>query len=356
MATSTYSSLPYPTSTDQLVDYPGTASTFAGLVDALPNRNAIINGGFDIWQRQTTFTNPATGAYTADRWLVEHNKSAGTISVTRTAQPLGTLIGGYQPPFYCAFAGSGITATTQKLKQRIEGVRTFAGDTITVSFYASADASRNVKVTLAQVFGTGGSPSATVTTTVANAQAITTTMTRYQFTLALPSISGKTIGTADDDYLELAFDMGSTATWTLNLWGVQVEARSAATRFERISFGDELARCQRYFAKSYDIRTAPGAVTPAGAVGYDTGIDANSVKIWPVFLPVAMRVPPTTVTLYSPVSGAAGNVRVYNVARALNADAAATAGGAGPQSFTVSTNAAFNGSDMYWHWTAAAEL
>jgi hypothetical protein len=323
VATSTYSSLPYPVSTDQLVDYPATAQTFANLVDALPNRNAIINGGFDIWQRGTSFSNPATGAYTADRWLVEHDKSAGTISVTRTAQTVGTLIGGYNPPYYCSFAGSGITATKQKIKQRIEGVRTFAGDTITVSFYASADAARNVKVTLAQVFGTGGSPSATVTTTVANAQAITTTMTRYQFTLTCPSISGKTIGTAGDDYLELAFDMGSTATWTLNLWGVQVEARAAATRFDRVAIGDELRRCQRYYYR----------LTPGNGVHYGFGMSISTTTAYfGVPFPVSMRVVPTSIET-------TGSTADYNAWTSAGSTAASTAV---PTFWKASTASAFS--------------
>ena len=43
----------------------------------------------------------------------------------------------------------------QYLSQRIEGVRTFAGQTITVSFYAKADAVKNINIELRQDFGTG---------------------------------------------------------------------------------------------------------------------------------------------------------------------------------------------------------
>lgn len=41
--------------------------------------NALVNGDFSVWQRGTSFANPANGAYLADRWQY--------IVVTATAQP-----------------------------------------------------------------------------------------------------------------------------------------------------------------------------------------------------------------------------------------------------------------------------
>ena len=37
---------------------------------AIAGKNFIINGGFDFWQRGTTFTSPSSWTYSADRWLV----------------------------------------------------------------------------------------------------------------------------------------------------------------------------------------------------------------------------------------------------------------------------------------------
>jgi hypothetical protein len=45
------------------------------------------------------------------------------------------------------------------LNQNIEDVRTFAGQQITVSFWAKADAAKPIAVEFIQKFGFGGSPS-----------------------------------------------------------------------------------------------------------------------------------------------------------------------------------------------------
>jgi hypothetical protein len=70
--------------------------------------------------------------------------------------------------------------------------------------------------------------------------------------LSVPSISGKTIGTNNDDGLQV--DIGqlsnaSTDAWTLDLWGVQLEAGSVATAFQTATgtIQGELAACQRYY-------------------------------------------------------------------------------------------------------------
>ena len=46
------------------------------------------------------------------------------------------------------------------------------------------------------------------------------------------------------------------ATWQVT--GVQLEVGDTATDFEHRTFADELARCERYFFKTYEYATAPG--------------------------------------------------------------------------------------------------
>ena len=51
-------------------------------------KNVVINGGMDIWQRGTSFTNPATSGtvFSADRWVAYFNGN-GTITQETTVKP-----------------------------------------------------------------------------------------------------------------------------------------------------------------------------------------------------------------------------------------------------------------------------
>ena len=106
-----------------------------------------------------------------------------------------------------------------------------------------------------------------------------------------------------------------TSTWwttddaTFEITGVQLEVGDVATDFEHRSFGDELARCQRYYQKSYDYGTAVGtANTPAGALmtslsgSGQTYASAGNAKF-----PVQMRATPT-MTVYSTQTGTSGKL------------------------------------------------
>jgi hypothetical protein len=243
----TQANYPYPAAADQLVDYPTTAAAFAGYLDNLPNRNRIINGLFDIWQRGSSFAAIATGTYTADRWVYTQTGAGGSRSVSQQSNALGTLIGGMQAKQFLrldiATLGS---ATAQTIGQRIEDVRTFADETISISCMVKGTLTGAVTLNVLQNFGSGGSPSATVTTAVGT-YTPTASWVRKTFTVAVPSISGKTLGsTADTHYLELQFDAGNK-TGQLDIWGVQLEQNTTATILEREPVQQTLAKCQRYY-------------------------------------------------------------------------------------------------------------
>jgi hypothetical protein len=130
-------------------------------------------------------------------------------------------------------------------KQYIENVRTFAGETATVSFWAKADAARNIQIFLLQNFGSGGSGDVVTSTTTI---AATTSWARYTATFNVASISGKTIGIGS--YLAL-FLRYPASTFTIDIWGVQIEEGSIATPFQTATGTKqgELAACQRYYQR-----------------------------------------------------------------------------------------------------------
>ena len=229
----------------------------AGAIDAGPLagfRNAIINGNFDIWQRGTSFSNPGTGAYTADRWMPTYNGTGATRTLSRQAFTLGQTDVPGEPTYFFRFAQSvaGSGGTFNTINQRMEGVRTFAGQQVTLSFWAKASASLTLtNIALQQYFGAGGSPSSTVSSIIVASPVIGTSWTKYSYTFTVPSISGKTLGSDNNDFMEVFWNFPANTTFTFDIAQVQLEAGPVATPFERRSIGTELALCQRYYER-YD--------------------------------------------------------------------------------------------------------
>ena len=219
-------------------------------------RNAIINGNFDIWQRGTSFTGLEYGA---DRWV--NNRSGSTCTMSRQAFALGQTSVPGEPTYLCRMAVTSVAGASNYvvLTQRLEGVRSFAGQQITVSFWAKADASRPISLELEQYFGSGGSPSSRVTAIGVTKTTLSTSWQKVTVTATLPSISGKTIGSNGDDFVAfyIWFDAGSDfnsrtdslgqQSGTFDIAQVQVEPGPVVTPFERRPIGTELALCQRYY-------------------------------------------------------------------------------------------------------------
>jgi hypothetical protein len=287
----------------------------------MAGKNKIINGDFGIWQRGTSFSNPATGSFQADRWSVVWNGTGATRTISRQTFVAGNVIPGYEFNYFYRFAQSvaGTGASYNLFQNRIEDVTTYAGQTVTISFWAKAAANTNLaQLNLEQDFGTGGSPSATISNSISTGTiTITTSWQRFSYTTTVPSISGKTIGTTTPGYLGFRVWVPINETFTLDFVGFQIEAGSTATNFTTSTgtIQGELAACQRYYQTSFDLGQTPahngsyyGEMTLSCVNG---GFNTNSYGA--ILFPTKMRNAPTVNIWNTRNASVSGNsARFYN--------------------------------------------
>jgi hypothetical protein len=267
------------------------SSTSTGLrykEDYAAGKNKIINGDMNIWQRGTSFT-PTNNTYTADRWGVTFGGS-GTLTCSRqTFTPGSAPVAGYESQYFLRMSVATVsTISSLGFFQGIENVTTFAGQTVTFSFWAKADSARTLVVGFGQAFGTGGS---SFNGSIGNTSiSVTTSWARYSATIAIPSISGKTIGTVDSALYAYIFT-GQASGLVVDIWGVQVEESPVATAFQTATgtIQGELAACQRYYWRNSSNATANFA-------SFGTGLTQSATAVICSFInPVPMRVAATSV-------------------------------------------------------------
>lgn len=250
-------------------------------------KNKIINGDFGIWQRGTNIS-LTNGAYVfgPDRFLAYTLFSAGSASFSQQSFTAGTApVSGYEGTFFSRIT-NGSTATYWDMHQRIEDVRTFAGQTVTLSFWAKASTTLTARMLISQNFGSGGS--ADVNSSNVDV-ALTTAWQRFTGTFTLASIAGKTIGTGSSLRPFLYYHSGTINSTTIDTWGWQLEAGSVATPFTTATgtLQGELAACQRYY-----YRASGGDIYGTYAFGWATSTTASNIKF---IMPVTMRTVPSSI-------------------------------------------------------------
>jgi hypothetical protein len=257
-----------------------------GVIDT---ENRIINGAFDFWQRGTSST--ASGYVAADRW--NNFADGGTVTQSRQLHTIGDKFGNNTPQFYLRQTVSGQSATGHLALtiQSIEGVRSYAGETITVLGWARrSSGAGNMAIEAAQLFGTGGSPSANVFSISPTTIALTSGWEPFAVVINVPSIAGKTLGTNGNDHLGLNFwtSAGSDfnartnslgiQTIGVDLWGIHIKlgvhTTDATALYKQPELGTELARCQRYYETG-------GARWRA--------VDSNGTTVWTNYFKVTKR-------------------------------------------------------------------
>jgi hypothetical protein len=269
------------------------SSTSTGLrYQSAYNGNGIINGGMDIWQRGTSFalTSPAVG-YTADRWLARH---LGT-NVSYSQQTSGLTGFQYSLRIQRPVSVTGTNAMTIYYNMETADSYRFAGQTVTLSYYAKAGAnfsgaSNNSSVGLYSGTGTNqnitsGSLTGQATVVEAN-RTLTTSWQRF-------SVTGTVGSTATQLAFVIFYDPTGTAganDW-MEVTGVQLEVGSVATSFKRSGSGGgtiqgELSACQRYYFRE----TGSSIYLASG------GIAGSTTAAYVIMRhPVTMRVAPTSV-------------------------------------------------------------
>jgi hypothetical protein len=267
---------------DTLVADSSTATGLRYNSNFAAGKNAIINGDFNVWQRGTSGSVSANETYSADRWLV-NSGTGGVISWSRqTFTPGQTDVPGN--PIYFLRSQYTTSGTNPVLfETHLEDVTLFAGTTATYSFYAKiSSGTKSVTPRAVQAFGSGGS--STVVTSY-SAVTLTTTWTRFVVTMAIPSITGKTIGTSSFLRIDLIPADGSSGTLTYDFSRPQLEAGSVVTAFQTATgtIQGELAACQRYYYRIGPI-TGPSDFM----MGFGTGTGSTTATIQ-VKNPVSLR-------------------------------------------------------------------
>lgn len=254
-------------------------------------KNKFLNGDFRINQRNFSSTS-STGIFMFDRW--SNSCSGGQTYTAQTFTPGAAPVAGYEGTNFLQIATTAGGANFASFNQKLEDVRVFAGQTVTMSFWAKANSGTpNVLAGLYQNFGTGGSAGVDISA-VTPIKTITTSWARYTWTFNVPSISGKTIGT--NSHLECGIQVNNVynavgqQTNTFQIWGVQIEAGSVATAFQTATgtLQGELAACMRYYYRT----AGSGVYAPTGL----SGVGQSSVGASLFFVnPVPMRTNATAV-------------------------------------------------------------
>jgi len=269
----------------------GITTAYIGSVNDGPLagfRNFIINGNMAVSQRGTSFTSINT--YTIDRWRTFGGPI--TFTVTQT-DSLAT----YSPSRYAIrFArDSGATQTNDSgIAQGIETQNSYAlrGKKVTISFRARCGANYSASSSnlLVRVFtGTGTDENPVGMTGLS--QEIGSNVT---LTTSLQSFS--VTGTLSSSFTQatLTFSYTPTGTAGANDWfevtDVQLEIGDRATPFERRSYGQELALCQRYYEIS--ATNSPGT----GASHWSGRVTGSTYARQAVSYKVTKRAIPGTIT------------------------------------------------------------
>lgn len=201
-------------------------------------RNKLINGGFDIWQRGTSQTSSGYGS--ADRW---YNVCAGTTTVSQDTSVPSNIEAQYSIKWV-----TGASSSYGQFYQCIEqlNVIPLRSKTITISAYVKTSSYGAGNLILRTLYSNSGDTYSAVVTSgtgLVDTIVVGNTLTSWTRITATATVPSGAVGLA----VALIPDQVQGSGVSVWMTGVQVEVGSIATPFERRHYGQELALCQRYY-------------------------------------------------------------------------------------------------------------
>ena len=189
-------------------NYPSSAGEGPPVVTEFDPTNYLLNPQFRF-HYQEEYTNEDLDStnlvlIAADNWNFKRNNTSATNTLTFNEFVLGQTNVPENPKYYLRYACTAIGGggeTRKDIIHRIKGVETLSGETVTINIRARSSTNSQIQILVRQGFGTGGTPSEAVETLTL--EQLTTDWEEYTITLVIPSVSGKTLGTNDNDHLEI---------------------------------------------------------------------------------------------------------------------------------------------------------
>jgi hypothetical protein len=254
----------------------GSALTHAEMDSNLNNlnnkpsgfKNYIINGGFDVWQRGTSFSS-ASNTYVADRWKMTNT----SIETTVTKVDNGNFNS-------LRLSLNGGTNGYESIRHYVEGDK-LAGKTVTISFKIKWH-TYNPNSYLYRYSSLGGTSIQTGGIGSGTGEWENISIT-YTFNSSLAGASYIGIGL-------LGRGSNTTGDFDFEIANVQLEEGSVATPFEQRPYGLELSLCQRYY---WQYVNNPSIVIYASAP-YDTNNNRITIPH-----PATMRTTPTVSSAFN---------------------------------------------------------
>jgi hypothetical protein len=306
-ADNTVTRLPVGNSGEQIVADSSTSTGLRYNPSVTAGKNAIINGGFDIWQRGTSFTNPGTaGAYNADRWCSYFN-GTGTITQETSVKPDTSTYA------LKMTATQTLAASDNAIYQLVEQLQMeqFRGKAVTLSVKLAGTATLAPTIQLSYSTTANDSlfnTNVAISGSVISAPAInTSTFVTYAVSYTVPT-TAKT--------LRIGINSQTMAnTNVLYVAEAQLEIGSTATNFSKAggTIQGELAACQRYYWL-----LGSGTSTQLFNGSYYTATQFDGVIQYPVTMRTAPTCISTSGTDYYVVASTADGCNSISIAAATN--------------------------------------
>lgn len=257
---------------------------------ALSNRNLIINGAMQVWQRGTS----GTVGYVADRFIAAATASVSKVSSSLTGFGSAMrIVANSSDPYFVQYI------------ENTDGY--LAGQTMTLSFWMKSDIADPFDAGQYCQYNDGSEVGQFFEVDFPSVIETKGDWKRYSRTFTLPA-------TATGHKFNARIDFNETTGQTLDITGLQLEIGDTATPFEHRSYGDELQKCQRYYQNTYEDIADVGGAGSTGSILAVTGYVSNDRYFVAMRFPTEMRAAPITVFYggRDGVSDTAARVAVYN--------------------------------------------
>jgi hypothetical protein len=316
-------------------------------------RNKLINGNFDIWQRGTS--QGGSGYGSADRWSFE---SVGTlVSAYKVDFSAGQIEVPHNPISYFSMNVTSSAGAGNYLffRQKIENVRTLAGKTAVLTFWARDSGNLKIAANIRQEFGSGGSVAVDTPLGVINTSS---SWTKYTVPINIPPIATKTIGADHCLTIEIWLAAGTTyatrssslgqRSGTFDFAQFQLEEGTLATPFEDLPIPYTTLMCERYYQR-VDLGIGTG--------NFITSSNDADTRGRIMFNGVLRKIPTVTFnTATWAIYGVAASINAAPNTVNQNITVAATDVREHSTSIAITSPTSFSGLGELFTWTATTNL